>query len=84
MVHSNVTMYEAQSQPSVYVRYFELAVVVVNPSNASAASAMELDGGPYEDRLTGEQGIRSVQMPPHTGRVLLRTKPQAWQNKGAN
>jgi hypothetical protein len=74
VVYPNVTMYDVnvQSQPSVYVRYFQLGVVVVNPTNVSATSAIELEGAPYEDRLTGEQRIHSVQMPPHTGRVLLR------------
>ena len=73
--HSNVTMFDMTTSgegPSVYVRYFERAVVVANPSNLSAASATALSGGAFEDRLTGERGISSVRMTPHTGRILLR------------
>ena len=73
-VHSNVTMYDVTvgEGPSVYVRYFERAVVIVNPGNVSAVVATALRGGPFEDKLTGEKGISAVRMAPRTGRVLLR------------
>eukprot|EP01047_Picozoa_sp_COSAG01_P136129 COSAG01_NODE_66469_length_270_cov_0.596491_1_plen_89_part_11 len=36
--HANVTAFDvsAEGEPSVYVRYFEKAVVLVNPGNLSA------------------------------------------------
>lgn len=72
---SNVTAYRvaSSSEAGVYVRYFSSGVAVVNPGNLSARTAIPLDGGPYEDLLTGEKDITSVQMSSQSGRVLLRS-----------
>ena len=74
--HANVTAFDvsAEGEPSVYVRYFEKAVVLVNPGNRSAARATRLSGGVFEDRLTGETGLREVAMAGRSGRVLLRAR----------
>ena len=51
--HANVTAFDvsAEGEPGVYVRYFEKAVVLVNPGNRSALATrlsryIRLHGGP--------------------------------------
>ncbi len=76
--HSNVTGFNVSpaGTPSVYVRYFEKAVVLVCPGNVSAVHPVALTGGPYVDRMRHRQGIIKVTMSAQTGLILMKQQQE--------